>query len=88
MERNILASSLLLLIAPACSGLNIISRSPEAAAVIGGGGGVGGSDGDGVGGIGGDYGGGGGGYDDPVQRRVMVKEGANVSLACGEREDR
>ena len=82
MERNILASSLLLLLAPACSGLNIISRSPEAAAVIGGG--VGGSD---VGGIGG-YGGGGGGYDDPVQRRVMVKEGANVSLACGEREDR
>ena len=77
MERNILASSLLLLLlAPACSGLNIISRSPEAAAVIGGG--VGGSD---VGGIG-------GGYDDPVQRRVMVKEGANVSLACGEREDR
>ena len=85
MERNILASSLLLLIVPACSSLNIISRSPEAAAVIGGGEGVGGSDGDGVG----DYGGGGvGGYDDPVQRRVMVKEGANVSLACGEREDR
>ena len=84
MERNILASSLLLplLLTPACSGLNIISRSPEAAAVIGGGEGVGGSD---VGGIGG-YGG--GGYDDPVQRRVMVKEGANVSLACGEREDR
>ena len=82
MERNILASSLLLLLlAPACSGLNIISRSPEAAAVIGGG--VGGSD---VGRVGG-YGGG-GGYDDPVQRRVMVKEGANVSLACGEREDR
>ena len=77
MERNILASSLLLLIAPACSGLNIISRSPEAAAVIGGGEGYGGID---VGGI--------GGYDDPVQRRVMVKEGANVSLACGEREDR
>ena len=83
MERNILASSLLLLLAPACSGLNIISRSPEAAAaVIGGGEGVGGSD------VGGDYGGDGGGYDDPVQRRVMVKEGANVSLACGEREDR
>ena len=82
MERNILASSLLLILAPACSGLNIISRSPEAAAVIGGGGGVGGSD---VGGVGG-YGG--GGYEDPVQRRVMVKEGANVSLACGERADR
>ena len=81
MERNILASSLLLLLAPACSGLNIISRSPEAAAVIGGGGGVGGSDVGGIGGLG-------GGYDDPVQRRVMVKEGANVSLACGEREDR
>ena len=77
MERNILASSLLLLLAPACSSLNIISRSPEAAAAIGGG--VGGSD---VGGYEG------GGYDDPVQRRVMVKEGANVSLACGEREDR
>ena len=82
MERNILASSLLLLLAPACSSLNIISRSPEAAAVIGGGEGVGGSD------VGGDGGYGGGGYDDPVQRRVMVKEGANVSLACGEREDR
>ena len=64
MERNILASSLLLLIAPACSSLNIISRSPEAAII--GGEGVGGSD---VGGYGG------GGYDDPVQRRVMVKEG-------------
>ena len=54
MERNILASSLLLLLlAPACSGLNIISRSPEAAAVIGGGEGVGGSDVGGVGGLGG-----------------------------------
>ena len=85
MERNILASSLLLLLlAPACSSLNIISRSPEAA-VIGGGDGVGGSD---VGGVGGYGDGGVGGYDDPVQRRVMVKEGANVSLACGEREDR